>query len=201
MDELPDPPDLPVGALVRALADRIGEGAVVDRCVALLDGAPREEHLDVLPWLTGLDFGAGAPTLDRDSWKDFWPRSWGARGLLYVWAESAGPSVVAGLALPPQTPEPAGWRVAEMCLKVVARREVAGAGDPAAALAGHELSRVRGQAMRALAVVGDTEHVPVVRAACADPDPAVRRRAAAAWERMAQRLDLPEEPDERDGAW
>ena len=189
MVRLPDPPDLPVGALVAELAGLIGEDTVVDRCVALLDGASREEHLDVLPWLTGLSFEDGAPTRDRSSWKDFWPRTWGARGLLYVWAEPAGLAVVRGLSEQPA--DPAGWRVAEMCLKVTARRDVEGAADPAARWAGHELARVRAQSMRALAVVGDTEHVPVVRTATEDPDAQVRRQAAAALRRLAARLDLP----------
>ncbi len=77
-----------------------------------------------------------------------------------------------------------------MCLKVVAAHDVAGAGDGAAALAGHDLPRVRAAAVRALAVAGDTEHVAVVQDRLADPDPAVRRSAARSLERLTQRLDL-----------
>ena len=43
-------------------------------------------------------------------------RTWGARGLLHVWADSATDAVVRGLA-------DEHWRPAEMCLKVAARHE------------------------------------------------------------------------------
>ena len=82
------------------------------------------------------------------------------------------------------------WRPAEMCLKVVAAHDVAGAGDGAAALAGHDLPRVRAAALRALAVAGDTEHVEAVQDRLDDPDAAVRRTAARSLERLARRLDL-----------
>ena len=118
-------------------------------CVSLMEGAPREHHLDVLPWLTGHDWSEGQPVRDPESWHDYWLRTWGARGLLHVWDDDATDAVVAGLA-------DEHWRPAEMCLKVAARHEVAGTGDGAAALAEHELPRVRAAAMRALAVAGDT---------------------------------------------
>jgi HEAT repeat protein len=110
-------------------------------------------------------------------------RTWGARGLLHVWDDSATDAVVRGLA-------DEHWRPAEMCLKVTARHDVAGTGDAAAALAGHELPRVRAQAMRALAVVGDHEHVAAVRDRLDDPDVEVRKQAARALEGMERRLDL-----------
>lgn len=119
-------------------------------------------------------------------WKDYWIRTWGARGLLHVWDEAASGAVVAGLA-------DEHWRPAEMCLKVATRREVGGAGDGAVLLAAHALPRVRSQAMRALAAVGDTEHVPAVRAALTDEDPGVRRQAARALDRLTERLDLRDE--------
>lgn len=73
---------------------------------------------------------------DRAVWKDYWLRTWGARGLLHVWDEAATHALAAGL-------DDEEWRPAEMCLEVVARHEVAGAGDGAAALAEHDLPRVR----------------------------------------------------------
>lgn len=181
--DLPPPVDLEahVGDLVVELAHHLGEPGVVDLCVELLGGADARDHRPELAYLTGLDFGPDGH--DLGDWADYWPRSWGARGLLYVWDDSASPAVVAGLA-------DEHWRPAEMCLKVATRQEVAGAGDGAAALATHELPRVRAQAMRTLAVTGDTEHVDAVRARLDDDHEDVRRQAARAWEQLAGRLDL-----------
>ena len=162
-----------MGELIDELAERVGRQRFTEVCVSLLLGASREDHLDHLPWLTGHDWSDGEPVRDRAVWKDYWLRTWGARGLLHVWDDSATYAVVAGL-------DDEEWRPAEMCLKVVARHEVAGAGDGVVALADHELPRVRMVAMRALAVVGDTEHAEVVRAGRDDPDAEVRRAAARA---------------------
>ena len=165
------------------LAARLGRETFTAVCVDLMRGAPREDHLDALPWLTGHDWSAGEPVRDPTTWHDYWLRTWGARGLLHVWDDSATSAVVAGL-------DDEHWRPAEMCLKVVAAHDVAGAGEGAAALVGHDLPRVRAAAMRALAVAGDTEHVDVVRDHLDDPDESVRRAAARAWETMSRRLDL-----------
>ena len=170
--------------LIAELADRLGREEFAARCVALLQGAPREQHLDVLPWLTGHDWSEGAPVRDPATWQDHRLRTWGARGLLHAWHEGASDAVVAGLG-------DEEWRPAEMCLKVVAAHDVAGAGDGAAALADHALPRVRAAAARALAVAGDTEHVEVVIGLLDDPDPVVRRAAARSLERLRARLDLP----------
>ena len=170
--------------LIEELAERLGRERFTEVCVSLMLGADREDHLDHLPWLTGHSWDAGEPVRDRTVWKDYWLRTWGARGLLHVWDDAATEAVAAGL-------DDEDWRPAEMCLKVTAAHEVAGTGDGVAALAGHELPRVRAAAMRALAVVGDTEHAEVVRAAQDDPDPVVRRAAGRAWLLLQQRLDLP----------
>lgn len=169
--------------LIAELADRLGPDEFTARCVALLDGAPREDHLDVLPGLTGHDWSDGEPVRDSSTWRDHWLRTWGARGLLHAWDDRATAAVVAGLA-------DSEWRPAEMCLKIVAAHEVAGAGDGAAALSAHPLPRVRAAAARALAVVGDTEHVAVVESLVDDPDEGVRRAAWRALERLGARLDL-----------
>ena len=169
--------------LIAELADRLGRDAFTAVCVDLMGGAPREDHLDALPWLTGRDWSEGEPVRDHETWQDYWLRTWGARGVLHVWNDAATAAVVAGLA-------DDHWRPAEMCLKVVAAHDVAGTGDGAAGLADHDLPRVRAAAMRALAVAGDTEHVEVVQGHLNDPDPAVRRTAARSLERLTRRLDL-----------
>lgn len=187
MTPLPPPrdPHAPVARLIAELADHLGVPAFVDVCTDLLAGAPRTAHLDELRYLTGHE--PGPVLLDESRWAPYWTRAWGARGLLHVWDDSATPAIVAGLG-------DEHWRPAETCLKVTSRHEVAGAADGAAALAGHALPRVRAQAVRALGVVGDTEHVDAVRAVLDDEQPWVRRHAARALERMAARLDLGE-PD------
>ncbi len=181
------PPPRNLGATVRELvlelASHVGEHEVVDLCLDLMTGAGREDHVSELPYLTGHAWQLGDAVLDGSSWKDHWLRTWGARGLLYVWDDVAAPAVVAGL-------RDEAWRPAEMCLKVATRREVGGAGDGAAALSAHELPRVRAQAMRALAVVGDTEHLDAVVTRLDDTDEAVRRAAVRAIERLEIRLDV-----------
>lgn len=181
MAELPLPVDLtaPPGVLVADYAARVGELAAVDACVDLLEGADPVGYADVLPHL------AGRPGASYfvGGWRDYWPRIWGARGLLYVWDDAATDAVLAGLG-------DAAWRVAEMCLKVSALRELP-AGDDAVRLSGHELPRVRAAALRALGAAGDVEHVDAVRNARDDETEQVRRAAARALDRMEARLDLP----------
>jgi hypothetical protein len=165
--------------LLAALRREIGEPAAVDCCVELLSGADPREWADVLPYVGG----RATWTLLDGRVGEQWARAWGARGLLYVWAPSAGAPVVEGLSDP-------FWRVAEHCLKVSTLRELGPAGPAAARLAGHELPRVRAQAIRTLGAVGDTEHVDPVDAALDDPEVSVRTAAERAMARMVERLDL-----------
>jgi hypothetical protein len=181
-DQLPQPRDVTAapGVLIAELRDMVGEPVAVKMCVELLLGAPAEDLRDGL-WY----FGAQAtPGVLEGKWAPYWTRVWGARGLLYVWEPTAAPVVVAGLADP-------AWRVAEMCLKVSSRRELAEAGDPAVPLTEHELPRVRANAVRTLGLVGDTEHVEAVEAVLDDGESMVRRAADLAMRRMTVRLDLP----------
>jgi HEAT repeat protein len=186
VSQLPLPHDLdaPVGELVRELADHLGVRPTVDLCVDLLEGADRTAYPDAMPYLTGVVFDEDSPTFYPSQWKDYWVRTWGARGLLYVWDDSATSAVVAGL-------DDEHWRPGEMCLKVSTRREIGEAGPGAARLAIQgELPRVRLQALRTLGAVGDTEHVRIVTDLLADAEPAVRRQAARSLEQMGKRLDL-----------
>lgn len=176
----PEDLDAPVRELVADLAHLLGEAEAVDLCVDLLAGAAPAEHADALPYLAG----SPAYAVLDGSWRGYWARTWGARGLLYVWRDSAAGAVVAGL-------DDEHWRPAEMCLKVAAARELGVASDGAVRLSRHELPRVRACALRVLGRAGDTEHVAVVRAGLDDEHGDVRRAAALALERMVGRLDLP----------
>jgi HEAT repeat protein len=180
----PSDPAAPPRVLVAELVDLIGEAACAGLCAALLSGTDPALHADELGYLGGRP---GPHVLDG-SWSPYWARVWGARGLLYVWAPSAAAAVVAGLGDP-------HWRVAEMCLKVSGKRELAEAGDPATRLALHELTRVRATAVRTLGLVGDTEHLDTVVVSLDDEDSQVRRTARLALERLTLRLDITWSPE------
>jgi hypothetical protein len=187
MTSLPPPADrdVPVAQLIGELDDLLGRERFVEVCADLLAGAARTAYVAELRYLTGHSWEPGSPTLDAEVWKDYWVRTWGARGLLHRWHDRATDAVVAGL-------RDEHYRPAEMCLKVSAEHEVAGSGPGAAALTTHDLPRVRATAVRALGVVGDTEHAEAVLAAFDDPEPRVREQAVRAYRRMAARLDLPD---------
>lgn len=175
-EERPSPRDL-----LALLEAHVGEAVAATLCAEVLAAETPDEHPETVRFLggpSGEAVLAGSP-----SWKPYWTRVWGARGLLYVWDDSAAPAVLDGL-------QDEQWRVAEMCLKVATRRELP-AGDDAARLASHDLPRVRAAALRTLGAAGDVEHVPVVREALHDEDETVRRTAARALDRLSARLDLP----------
>jgi hypothetical protein len=180
---LPGPEDIAARppVLVAQLERAIGTPAAADVCADLLAGADPQAYADALPYLGG----RSARRFLSGDWSEaeYWPQVWGARGLRYVWADAVAPVVMTGLS-------DEHWRVAEMCVKVAALRELGGAGDAVAVLARHDLPRVREASVRALAAIGDTEHVAVVRAACDDPAVAVRRVAVRAMKAMQTRLDL-----------
>jgi HEAT repeats len=184
--ELPHPAagDVPVAKRIGELDALVGRERFVEVCVDLLEGAPRTSYVPELRYLTGHTWEPGSPTFDTEVWRDYWVRTWGGRGLLYCWHDRATDAIVTGLG-------DEHYRPAEMCLKVSAKHDVAGSGPGAAALATHELPRVRANAVRTLGVVGDTEHAEVVLAVLDDPEPWVRGHAARAYRRMAERLDLP----------
>jgi hypothetical protein len=177
----PEPGQRPVAALITELDGLLGRAGFVEVCVDLLEGADRTTYLPELRYLSA---HPDERILDRDAWHDYWVRTWGARGLLHCWDDSATGAVVAGLGDEHHRP-------AEMCLKVCAKHDVAGSGPGAAALTRHPLPRVRANAVRTLGVVGDTEHVDDVLAVLHDPEEWVREHAARAYGRMATRLDVP----------
>lgn len=179
----PEPGERPVAARIRELDALLGRRAFVEVCVDLLGGADRTAYVPELRYLTGHGWADDDPIRDPEVWKDYWVRTWGARGVLHCWDDAATPAVVAGLA-------DEHYRPAEMCLKVSARYDVAGAGPGAAELAAHELPRVRAAAARALGVVGDTEHVALVEGMLDDADPAVRAAAARSLTELGRRLGL-----------
>ncbi len=169
--------------LLGLLAAEIGEDAAATACADLLAADEPHDQPEILVFLGGT---AGQAVLDgTGGWRPYWARVWGARGLLYVWADAAAPVVVRRLG-------DEHWRVLEMCLKVSVKREIGEAGPDAAALAGHDVPRVRAAAARTLGIVGDTEHVEAVRTALDDPEVSVRRAAERALSLMAGRLDLPD---------
>ncbi len=113
----------------------------------------------------------------------YWPRVWAARALLHQWHPLAASAIRQGLSDP-------AWRVREMCAKVVARYEESIAADECARLAeGDSTPRVRVAALRALGVVGESEHTPVVLAALDDQERAVAHAAERALATIQQRLD------------
>lgn len=175
--------------LVRAVQSEIGADALAHWCVALLT---REATYDDpgYPPLTKLAGAHAASELQignlDERGSDYWPRVWGARGLLHGWqpalAGEATPAIVAALA-------DDAWRVREMSAKVVRRWEIAEAADSLAELVADETPRVRAAALRALAVVGESEHTDAIRSALDDEERIVRTAAEAALDRLDERLD------------
>ena len=127
--------DRPIAARIRELDALVGRARFVEVCVDLLGGADRTAYVAELRYLTGHEWADDDPVRDPTVWKDYWVRTWGARGLLHCWDDVATPAVVAGL-------RDEHYRPAEMCLKVAAaarrRRHGAGGGpaDAARAAAG-----------------------------------------------------------------
>lgn len=178
------PPANPAAAprdLLGALATQLGQPLAARYCADLLDGASAFDHPDRLPYLGGRP---ALQLLGGDAVWATWPPVWAARGLRYVWVDDVASVVVGAVAHDT-------WRVAEHAVTVAASHELAAAADPAVRLLRHELARVRRAAVRALGLVGDTEHVPEVEAMADDPRPDVRLAAAVALDRLTERLDLP----------
>src|SRR3954454_7915575 len=169
----------------RLVADQIGSTAFVRWCADLLTGRVAHDDAEApsLLWLAG---HAGVEILAIDDLASsphaYWPPVWAARGLLHVWDPLDTPAIVDALGH-------RHWRVREMAGKVVRHWEVGEAAEALTALVSDEVPRVRVAAVRALAVVGDTEHAEPVRAAAHDPDRSVADAAEQALGQMSRRLD------------
>lgn len=108
-------------------------------CIDLLSGDHRDSELI---YVLG-----GAPAhqvlVDGNPEHDYWIRLWGARGLLWVWNDSASAAIIGALA-------DDSWRVREMAAKVV-RRNLVGEALAAVALCQQDpILRVRLPAQRAV---------------------------------------------------
>lgn len=160
-----------------------GLHAVVDTCLALLEG---DEDYEMLPVPLGyLGGGHAVAQLRRGDLarrgQDYWPRVWAARGLRYAWLDYAEPPLVGALRDP-------AWRVQEMAAKVVAQRELGSASGLLTPLVDSRVVRVRAAAIRALGVVGEYEHAELIQRVT-DADPVVRVAVDAALRRLRVRLD------------
>jgi hypothetical protein len=154
-----------------------GERETVDRAAALLGGANAGE--DFLLYVGGTHAQGildGAPAL-------YWPELWGARALNYVWHDSAGIAIKAGLTNQ-------AWRVREMCARVVFTRELPYA-DMLIPMLEDEVPRVRAAAARALGKIGDHEHGAAIKALLKDPEIEVRRSAGEALKAIKDRFGRP----------
>ena len=173
-DEETVPLDASPGDRIALAIEKFGERDVADRAAALLSGANEGEEF--LLWVGGrhaqgiLD---GAPAL-------YWPEVWGARTLLYAWDAPAGAVIRSAL-------DNQAWRVREMCCRVVAARELPFGADLLPLLA-DEVARVRGNAARALGVVGTYEQATDVKKLLKDPELDVRKQAGAALRVLTERL-------------
>lgn len=128
----------PRGALPRVLlasaAEVMGMEQVVDWCARLVLGQQAVDDPD-LAWLGG-----------SEDWLPYWRRVWGARGLLYVWDDSAMAAIETALA-------DEHWRVREMGLKVVRAHDLSELSGEVADLLDDENARVRAAAERALVAI------------------------------------------------
>lgn len=117
-----------------------GGDAVVRTCIDLLAG--RDADARAVELLGGLHSEAwlARPT------SAYWLRVWGARGLLWAYAEPAETAVIDALS-------DSAWRVREMAAKVVARHLIGEAMPAVAELAHDPVPRVRAAAARALALL------------------------------------------------
>jgi HEAT repeat protein len=169
---------------VTAVVRLVGEATLVRVCIEVLRTGEPPDDQDAAVALGGVH---AQHELNRNRLaqhpQDYWWSVWALRVMLYAWDDSAEPSVTRAF-------EHEAWRVREMTAKVVAKREVGMAADAVAAAIGDPVPRVRVAALRAIAIVGEHEHLDAVRDALDDSEPSVIVRAEQALDRLARRLDL-----------
>jgi hypothetical protein len=124
--------------LLASAVDRLGEVAVVEWCCRLMTDTERVDDPDVV--LLG----------GSEEWLPYWRRTWGVRGLLYVFSD--GQQVVDALAA---ALADGHWRVREMACKVVRAHRVGALALDVASLADDPNARVRSAAERALVALGE----------------------------------------------
>jgi HEAT repeat protein len=127
-------------ARIEAECARRGRSAVVDDCIALLNGEVEER---LILSLTGP--AAARKYFDGREHDDlYWFRVWALRGLLWAWDARATPQLRAAMS-------DEAWRVREMAAKVTARHGVGDALPEVLALRDDPVPRVRAAAERAVA--------------------------------------------------
>jgi len=127
---------------IEAECARRGRREVIDGCARLVLGEPVDASL-----IRALGGPAADKFFDGADHEDlYWFRVWGARGLLWVWEDSAMHAISAAL-------DDEAWRVREMGLKVIARHLLGDALDAAAALRDDPVPRVRAAARRAVVLL------------------------------------------------
>lgn len=129
---------------IEAECARRGRAMLIAGCVDLLEGRTADDEL-----LLALAGPAALAVLDGHvgGRSGYWPRVWGARGLLHAWDDSASRAVIHG------APDES-WRVREMVAKVVAAHRVDSAVPAMSSLSRDSVPRVRAAAERALRRLG-----------------------------------------------
>ncbi|HVC21838.1 MAG TPA: HEAT repeat domain-containing protein [Candidatus Dormibacteraeota bacterium] len=119
---------------------RQGTSAVVSGCIDLLRGSRFDDAL-----LRALAGPAAEQVLagQEGGKSGYWPRVWGARGLLYAWEVRAVPAIVGAT-----TDD--SWRVRQMAVNVIARHQLEDLFDAVVRLRNDPVPRVRAAAERAL---------------------------------------------------
>ncbi len=119
-----------------------GKDALVAGCAALLEGRHHEVD-DQLVLVLGGDAARYVLSGFEGGKGGYWPRVWGARGLLYAWDAMATGAIIAAT-------RDEAWRVREMAGKVIARHQVRDGFQAVSRLRADGVPRVRAAAERAV---------------------------------------------------